>query len=109
MAYDDGLVEALRHDLRRVDGITEREMFGGLAFFLHGNMICGVHSEGPIFRVGKANEASALAVAGARPMTFTGRTMGGFIEVSNDAFGRDGSRHHWLNLALRHARTLPPK
>jgi TfoX/Sxy family transcriptional regulator of competence genes len=109
MAYDEGLAALLREDLADEGGIAERKMFGGLAFLLHGHMVCGVHSGGGMFRVGKANEAAALAIDGAGPMMFTGRPMGGMIEVADEALADDIRRQAWLALALGHARSLPPK
>jgi hypothetical protein len=72
-------------------------------------MVCGVHSGGGMFRVGKPNEAAALAIPGAAPMMFTGRPMGGMIDVADEAMADDGGRQAWLALALGFTRTLPPK
>ena len=58
MAYDEGLAEILRGDLADLPGIAEKKMFGGMAFMLNGNMLCGVHQAGGMFRVGKANEVA---------------------------------------------------
>ena len=109
MAYDEGLATLLREDLADEPGITEKRMFGGLAFLLNGHMVCGIHSGGGMFRVGKPNEAAALAIEGAGPMMFTGRPMGGMIDVADEAMADDARRQAWLALALGHARTLPPK
>lgn len=109
MAYDEGLAEILRGDLEGMGGIKEKRMFGGLVFLLDGNMLCGVHPGGGMFRVGKDNEAAALAVPGAEPMAFTGRRMGGFIDVSDELLSDDNRRATLLRLALDHARGLPPK
>lgn len=65
----------MRDDLAEVAGITEKRMFGGLAFMLEGNMLCGVHKGGGIFRVGPLHQAQALAIPGAQPMGFTMRPM----------------------------------
>ena len=46
MAYDEGLAEQMRADLGDLPGLSEKKMFGGIAFLQHGNMICGVHSGG---------------------------------------------------------------
>ncbi|RBI75144.1 hypothetical protein DQW77_05640 [Roseovarius sp. TE539] len=46
MAYDEGLAEVMRDDLGARDGISEKKMFGGIAFLLNGNMVCGVHGGG---------------------------------------------------------------
>ncbi len=109
MAYDEGLAEILRQDLVDRPGITEKKMFGGLCFLINGNMLCGVHSGGGMFRVGKDNEAQALAIDGAGPMQFTGRKMGGLIDVTDDGLVDDARRAEWLRLALDFAGQLPAK
>lgn len=109
MAYDEGLAELMREELGVRDGLTEKRMFGGLAFLLHGNMVCGVHRGGGMFRVGKASEAEALARPGVEPMQFTGRRMGGMVDVTDEAMADDGTRAALMRLALTHAESLPPK
>lgn len=109
MAYDEGLAEILRGDLTDTPGIVEKRMFGGLCFLLHGNMLCGVHRGGGMFRVGKENQAAALAIEGAGPMTFTGRTMGGLIDVTDAALADDTRRGLWMALAMQFVGGLPGK
>lgn len=109
MAYDEGLAEILRGDLAEMPGVSEKRMFGGLVFLLDGNMLCGVHPGGGMFRVGKDNEAAALAVPGARPMDFTGRPMGGFVDVSDDTLANDDHRARLMQLALEFVSALPAK
>jgi TfoX/Sxy family transcriptional regulator of competence genes len=109
MAYDAGLAEVLRDALADAPGITEKRMFGGLCFLMHGNMLCGVHSGGAMFRVGKAREAEALAIPGARAMTFTGRRMGGMIEVADEAMGDRQAVARWLTLAREFVGPMPAK
>jgi hypothetical protein len=109
MAYDEGLAELLRDELGEREGITERKMFGGLAFLLHGHMVCGVHRGGGMYRVGKAAEAEALELEGVRPMDFTGRRMGGMVEVGDDALADDRTRAALMRMALDHVGSLPPK
>ncbi|HCQ64529.1 MAG TPA: hypothetical protein DIU07_04820 [Rhodobacteraceae bacterium] len=109
MAHDEGLAEILRGDLADLPGITEKRMFGGLVLLLDGHMLCGVHPGGGMFRVGKENEAAALTVPGAEPMAFTGRRMGGFIDVSDDALADEDRRERLMGLALGFVRALPPK
>jgi TfoX/Sxy family transcriptional regulator of competence genes len=53
MLYDEKLAERLRHVLADRESVTEQRMFGGLCFLLQGNMLCGVHRERLMFRVGK--------------------------------------------------------
>jgi hypothetical protein len=109
MAYDDGLAELMRGDLADLAGLEEKRMFGGLVFMLNGNMLCGVHPGGGMVRVGKDGEAAALAVAGTRPMAFTGRRMAGFVDVSDEALADDARRARLIALALDFNRTLRAK
>lgn len=109
MAYDEGLAAIMREDLADQQGITERKMFGGLCFLMNGNMVCGVHAGGAMFRVGKPREAEARAIEGAAEMTFTGRPMGGMIEVDDDAVADDTRRGKWIALSVANAASLPPK
>jgi len=52
MAYDEGLAQIMRDDLCDVIGISEKKMFGGLAFMYASHMVCGIHKDGAMFRVG---------------------------------------------------------
>lgn len=109
MAYDEGLAQILRDDLAETDGVSERKMFGGIAFMLNGNMLCGVHSGGGMFRVGKDSEKEALSIKGAGPMTFTGRKMGGMIDMTEDDITDDNSRAKVMALAKEFVYGLPAK
>lgn len=109
MAHDPGMAEQMRSDLGAPEGLSERRMFGGLCFMLHGHMVCGVHKDGAMYRVGKAAEADALALDGVAPLSFTGRRMGGMVETDLDGFADDEVRAALTALALDHARSLPPK
>ena len=109
MAYDDGHAELMRGELAEVAGISERKMFGGLCFMFNGHMVCGVHKDGGMARVGKAAEAQALEIEGIAPLSFTGRKMGGMVDVSEDVLGDDDRRAKIVAMALDYARSLPPK
>ena len=109
MAYDEGLAAMMREDLQGLDGITEKKMFGGLCFLMNGNMVCGVHKGGGMFRVGKSREAEARAIEGAAELSFTGRPMGGMIEVADEALADDDRRAKWVALAVTNAASLPAK
>jgi hypothetical protein len=108
MPYDEGLAQLLRDDLADQETV-EKKMFGGLAFMHRGHMLCGIHKGGGMFRVGKPNEAAALKVPGARPMTFTGRPMPGMIETGPEVFADDARRRALLDLALAFNRSQPAK
>lgn len=109
MAYDEGLAELIRGDLADHANVVEKRMFGGLCFMLNGHMLCGVHKGGGMFRVGKPRQDEALKVDGAAPMAFTGRPMGGMVDVSDEAMADDARRGQLMTLAIENASSLPPK
>lgn len=109
MAYDEGLAEILRGDLADRERVDEKRMFGGLCFMLDGHMLCGVHEGGGMFRVGKEREAAALDIEGVSEMAFTGRKMGGLVDVTDEALSDDARRGQLMALALENVRSLPPR
>lgn len=109
MAYDEGLAELMRGDLGDFGDVDEKRMFGGLCFMLGGHMVCGVHKGGGMFRVGKMREAEALGLEGVSEMTFTGRRMGGLVDVTDAALADDGTRGRLMALAVENALSLPPR
>lgn len=109
MAYDEGLAQLLREELEGLPGYGEKKMFGGLCFLLHGNMVCGVHKGGAMFRVGKANDATARALPGVGDMTFTGKPMASMVHADPEATDDDAIRAALLAMSVATARALPPK
>lgn len=109
MAYDEGHAQILRDLLASIEGISERKMFGGLCFMQNGNMLCGVHKGGGMFRVGKANEAAALEVNGVDPLSFTGRKMGGMVDISADTLADETALAALLSLADSFVGQMPHK
>jgi TfoX/Sxy family transcriptional regulator of competence genes len=108
MAFDPGLAQLLRDDLA-AQLFTEKKMFGGLCFLQGGNMICGLHKDGTMYRVGKDRYAEALALPGVRPMMIADRPMAAIVELSLDDSADDARRAPVLALALATVRALPPK
>ena len=109
MAYDEGLAQIMCDDLCDVIWISEKKMFGCIAFKYAIHMVCGIHKDGDMFRVVKDQEAEAKAIEGAGDMMFTGRKMGGLIDVTDEGFVDNNRRALWMRMALRHAQSLPPK
>src|SRR2546427_6031717 len=72
MVYSTTQAERVRAMLAGRPGLTEKEMFGGLAFLLGGNMAVGVHREDLIARVDPAQTAALLRAAGAKPFDLSG-------------------------------------
>jgi len=109
MAYDIVLADRIRGHLAGLPGLTEQKMFGGLCFLVNGHMVCGPVRDILIVRVGPAGYDDALAQAGARPMTFTGRPMRGFVEVDAAALDDEAALAAWVDRGVAHALSLPPK
>lgn len=108
MPYDPGLAHTLR-DALADQPITEKKMFGGLAFLLHGHMVCGVHKGGAMVRVGKEHYAAALSLPGVTPMMFTGKPMAAMVDVADSTVEDDDLRGRILGMALATVLALPPK
>ena len=109
MAYDEVLAERVRRALAGRNDLSEKKMFGGIAFMLHGNMSCGVEKYQLMVRVGPERHEEALAQPHARPMDFTGRPMKGMVYVGPEGLRSDADLNAWLRRAVEFAETLPPK
>jgi len=108
VAYDEDLAGRVRALLPRTEEVTERQMFGGLAFMLGGHMFCGVVKDTLMVRLGPEGSVRALEQPHVRPMDFTGRPMKGMIFV--EPAGLHGTAlAHWVDAAASHVRSLPPK
>src|SRR5881397_1718761 len=73
MTFSERQAERVRKELAGRTGIIEKEMFGGIAFLLGGNMAVGVHGEDLIVRVDPAQTNALLREPGAKPFTLSGR------------------------------------
>jgi hypothetical protein len=109
MTFDEGLAERVRELLQPRRGITERRMFGGLAFMSHGHMFVGVIGSNLMARVGPSAYTSALKKRHVREMDFTGRPMKGYVFVEPEGFASDSDLEHWVSTCLRFVASLPPK
>ena len=109
MAYSEKNAGILRDELATLSGVSEKPMFGGLCFLLNGNMLCGVHRDGGMARVGKVNEPAALELDGVDPLSFTGRKMGGMVDISKAAIEDEITLRKVLALAKEFVESLPPK
>lgn len=109
MAYDTGLTERIHDCLRDHAFIEARAMFGGLAFFINGNMLAVVLGDELAVRVGPAAWEAALALPHARLMEFTGRPMRGFVTVDPAGLEDDADLAAWLNRGIAFAGKLLPK
>lgn len=109
MAYDSGLAQRVREALAHQAGITEKKMFGGLAFLLDGKMFVGISGSALMARVGAERYAQALAQPHVRPMDFTGRPLTGYVYIDPPALHRDPDLAAWVGGCVRHVAALPAK
>jgi TfoX/Sxy family transcriptional regulator of competence genes len=109
MAYDRGLAERVREVLVDRPGITERAMFGGLAFLVDGKMFVGILNASLMARVGPERHEDALAMPNVRAMDFTGRPMKGYVYVDPPAMAADQDLRAWVLWCVQFAATLPRK
>jgi TfoX/Sxy family transcriptional regulator of competence genes len=108
VAYDEELADRVRAVLAGEQGLTERKMFGGLAFMIGGNMACGVVKGELMLRLGAEGADAALDEAHVREMDFTGRPMTGMVYVERAGLD-DAGLHRWVEQAAAFARSLPAK
>jgi TfoX/Sxy family transcriptional regulator of competence genes len=109
MAYDEGLAQRIREILDETADVSERKMFGGLAFMLRGNMCAGVIGEELMVRVGPDAYEESLGLAHAREMDFTGRPMKGLIYVAAEGIEADDDLGAWIERGLAFSGSLPTK
>jgi TfoX/Sxy family transcriptional regulator of competence genes len=109
MAYDEDLAMRVREQLADQDAITEKEMFGGLAFLLAGNMSVGIRGNELMVRVGREGSEEALGQPHARPFDMTGRPMKGWILVAAEGITSERGLAAWVARGIGFARSLPPK
>jgi TfoX/Sxy family transcriptional regulator of competence genes len=108
MGYDESLAERIRDVLAGEQGVSERKMFGGLAVMVDGHMACGIVGDDLMLRLGAEAAEAALRRPHVRQMDFTGRPMTGMVYVA-PAGVRGAALRSWVEKALAHARSLPPK
>ena len=109
MAYDEALAGRVRAVVADIDAeVTERKMFGGLAFMLNGHMFTGVVGGELMLRLGEAGAAAALRREHVREMDFTGRPMKAMVFVGPAGL-RGRALDEWVTTAADFARTLAPK
>lgn len=107
MAYDEKLAERVRKAMATRKRVTEKKMFGGLAFLLGGRMCCGILGDDLMVRVGPERYAAALTRPHVRPMDFTGKPLSGFVYVGSTGVKTGAALAKWLREATEYAASLP--
>lgn len=109
VAYDERLADRIRVLFDDHPGVSERKMFGGLAFMVDAKMAVGVIGEDLVVRVGPDGFGTALAEPHTRPMDFTGRPMTGFVYVGPKGVNTAARLQSWVERGMAFAASLPDK
>jgi TfoX N-terminal domain len=109
MPGDPGLEELVKSSLGNTRGLSEKAMFGGWAYLLHGNLLIGARRGSLLLRVGKDNEAWANEIPGVATAIMGGRRMSGWVRATPEAYGNDALRQKLIDAALHFTGSLPGK
>lgn len=109
MAYDQALADRVADHLDDEPTLTEKKMFGGLAFLIEGNMAVGVSGDSLMVRVGAENYEAALAEPGVEVFGKTGREMKGWVFVKPSLISEEDKLGSWVDRGRSIAKSLPPK
>ena len=110
MPYDEELASRIRELLADEPHVTERRMFGGLAFLVNGNMAVAASGQGGLLvRVDPAESEGLVATTNARPMEMRGRPMQGWLRVDPEEVRADRELASWVERGVTYARALPAK
>ena len=109
MAYDEALADRIRKALAGDSAVTEKKMFGGIAFLHRGLMFVGVSDASLMARVGKAHYADSLRRRHVREMDFTGKPMQGYVFVDLPGVKTEKQLRFWLQRCKDFVAMLPPK
>jgi TfoX/Sxy family transcriptional regulator of competence genes len=110
VAYDEELANRIRELMSGEPGVTEKRMFGGLAFLVAGNMSVAASGQGGLMvRVDRDQTDALLAKPHARPFEMRGREMQGWLRVDDEGLRTKRQLEPWVKRGVAYARALPPK
>jgi TfoX/Sxy family transcriptional regulator of competence genes len=110
VAYDEKLATRVRELLAHEPGLTEKQMFGGLAFLINGNMSVSASGQGGLLlRVDPDETDTLLAERHAQPFEMRGRAMQGWLRVEADGVRTKRELERWVRRGVAYARSLPSK
>jgi len=110
MAYDEDLAGRIRDLVAGDPALSEKKMFGGLAFLIGGNMAVAASGNGGMMvRVDPAESDSLVSTTAATVMEMRGRAMSGWLHLDASDVGATGELEEWVERGVSYARSLPPK
>jgi hypothetical protein len=108
MAYDEVLAHRIREAAQDATGLTEKPMFGGLAFLVGGHMAVAASGQGGILvRVDPVRSGALVDPPDVDRAVMRGRAMDGWLRVTESAVDADEDLRRWVDIALAYVRTLP--
>jgi TfoX/Sxy family transcriptional regulator of competence genes len=108
--YDEKLAARIRDLVAGEPDLTEKRMFGGLAFLIGGNMAVAASGQGgALVRVNPAQSDKLVATTSARLMEMRGRSMQGWLRVDAEDLRTKRQLAKWVELGIAYARSLPTK
>jgi TfoX/Sxy family transcriptional regulator of competence genes len=110
MAFDEELADRIREIVSSESGLTDKRMFGGLAFLIGGHMAVSASSFGGLLlRVDPATTESLISPPHVRRFEMRGREMDGWLAIEKQALDTDDELRRWVQVGVAYARSLPPK
>jgi hypothetical protein len=110
VAYDEDLANRIRELIGAEDGVSEKKMFGGLAFLIGGNMSVSASGQGGLLlRCDPAQTDSLIRKPHAEPFEMRGRMMDGWLRVAPEGVRTKRQLEPWVARGVAYARSLPPK
>jgi TfoX/Sxy family transcriptional regulator of competence genes len=110
MAYDDELADRVRECVAQEKGVTEKRMFGGLAFLINGHMAVSAGNKGGLLlRVDPADTESLIQQPHASRFQMRGREMNGWLHIDANDQTSDDELAQWVRRGVAYAKSLPPK
>jgi TfoX/Sxy family transcriptional regulator of competence genes len=110
MAYDEELADRVREQVACESGLSEKRMFGGLAFLIDGHMAVSASGRGGLLlRVDPGQTQALLDEPNVRRFEMRGREMDGWLRVDAAAVAGEDELRRWVAYGVAYARSLPPK
>jgi len=110
MAYDEDLADRIRVAIQDVDAVTEKRMFGGLAFLVGGNMAVSASGRGGLLlRCDPDRTDSWVVERGVDRFEMRGKQMDGWLHVDPEAVESDEDLQRWVRVGVAYAGSLPSK
>ncbi len=110
MAYDESVADRLRGHLEGQPGLSEKKMFGGLAFLVSGHMaVAAVSQGGLLLRCDPAETDTLVGEPGVERFEMRGKKMNGWLAIDPSAIETEPALERWIAVGVDYAESLPPK